>query len=173
MKKLAALTVLTIVVSIHAHAQTKGGIRSVDFRNYTYEPSWVGDNQRVTLRNGQYMGEGDKLTELVAVEYADFNGDGQEDAAVAIGSEVRGTMGYVEDYYVYLHQNGVLKQVLYAQREKPQKQMKVLGRSLLITAPHWTSKDAHCCPSLLETTTYGWKNGKMVVIDRRRVRYRQ
>lgn len=173
MKRIMAVTIMVVLASNLAYAQTKGGVRSVDFRNYIYEPSWVSDNKRLTLRNGQYMGDGNALTELVTVAYGDFNGDGQEDAAVAIGSEVKGSMGYVEEYYVYIYNNGVLKQVLYAQREKPQKKMRVVGRSLQITAPYWTAEDAHCCPSFIETTTYGWKNGKMVVSKRHRVRSRQ
>jgi hypothetical protein len=169
----ARLTVslcLLIIFAGHVHAQRSRGIRSVDFRNFTYQPSWVGDG-RVTLRNGQFTDENGAMTELVAVEYADFNGDGQEDAAIAIGSEVQGTMAYVEDYYVYTYRNGALNQALYVQREKP-KGMRVVGRSLLIAAPFWRSRDAHCCPSFDETVTYKWKGEKMVVASRRRVRSR-
>lgn len=167
----AALLTLALVP---ATAQQKQGIRAVDFRNFSYYPEDGGDEEgRLILRKGQYREEQHAglfvTTKLVAVKYADFDGDGQEEAAVQINAENSGSMGWSEDYYVFGMRGGKPKQIFYQNRPRG-KEMRVEGKSLVIVAPHWTDRDASCCPSFVATETYHWRGKGFVRTGNNRAR---
>jgi hypothetical protein len=138
------------------------GIRSIDFRNFTYTGEGA---EPLVLRDGKEAGEGDDRRKLLAVKYVDFNGDGNEEALVTISTGRRGEGGYAEEYYVYSERNGKPRQLFHESRQKPHL-MRVQRRSILIVAPFWRDTDAGCCPSALETAVYTWRGSRFVRVSR-------
>src|SRR5947207_3731516 len=102
----------------NAEATTKNlrGIRSVDFRNFSY-PTTVGDpakGQTIRLRNGKYEDggkyeAGGLLYELYGKPaYGDVNSDGLDDAVVEI--KLSGSPTYrAFEVYAYTFRNGRAK----------------------------------------------------------------
>ncbi len=143
-----------------APAQTPRGIRSVDFRNFTFAPKGA---PLLTLHDGR-EDEPDG-SYLVSVRYADFDGDGKDDALVTVGTGKKDAGGYSEDYYVYLERNGRPRLVWHDSREKP-RQVRIEGNSIVIVAPFWKDGDPGCCPSAIETAVYRWRHGRFVRLSR-------
>ncbi len=140
-------------------------ITEVDFLNQTYS-SAAFSSDPVTLKNGRFIDHGEFGTDFLFVEYTDFNNDGKDEAVVSLGTDVDGSAAYIEDYFVYTYQKGQLKEIFHTARENPRNKIKVAGKTMAITAPHWKPDDPHSSPSNIETTTYGWKDGRIDVISR-------
>ena len=143
-------------------ATIASGIRSVDFRNFTYSPE---GGESLVLHNGKEARGAEEGRKFLAVKYFDFNADGNEDALVTISNGTRGAGDYSEEYYVYSERDGKPRQIFHELRQKPQ-MMRVKGRSILIVAPFWRSTDAGCCPSAVETTVYSWRGSGFVRVSR-------
>lgn len=149
--------------------QTGRGIRSVDFRNFTYD-SIAGE--QVTLRKGQNLVKGEYSagsygSELGTVKYLDFDGDGAEEALVVVFYSQEAAGVYAEEhYYVFAYRNGAAQQIFHESRYKG-RGIRVSGKSLIITAPFWKDTDGHCCPSLTEISTYRWRGNGFVRTSRK------
>lgn len=153
--KLAFLAVIISLSTFYSiNAQTPKNIRAVDFKNYSY-CGGIECSGSFELRNGKSVTSSGESIKLVKVEYADFNGDGQEDAAVAISSKVNGTMGAFGDYYIFTLEDGNVSLFFHIGVEQGE-EMRVIDNKLLIDEPEYTSTDPECCPSLTKTTTYQW-----------------
>lgn len=178
MKNIALCTTIIILLAgISSLAQSrakpaaspKTGIRSVDFRNFTYDDV---DGNRVTIRKGRNMSKGEYSsgtfgTEFDSVKYIDFDGDRKEEALVVLGYSQEAAGAYwVQDYRIFSFQNGKPQQIFHESRYKGSG-YRVSGRSLVIYAPFWRDDDAHCCPSSRETSTYGWRKGNFKRISRK------
>lgn len=94
--------------------KTASGIRSVDFLNYSYQPSVcskdVGLPKTVRVRNGKFK-SGDNFFDVAKKEivYGDVNGDGSEDAVVLIRcGSAAGTLRAFE-VHAYTFQSGQAK----------------------------------------------------------------
>lgn len=148
------------------------GIRAVDFENFAYElEDYELPQDKLTLRNGRYKAPAGGIpiivaANLVSVAYADFDGDGQKEAAVQLHVEVSGSAGSFENYLVYAHRNEAAQEIFRESREGG-KRMRVVGRRIVFSAPFWRDNDAHCCPSALATETYAWRGSKFVQASRR------
>ncbi len=160
---------LLILTAGAVRAQGGRGIRSVDFRNFTYRL----DERSVRLRNGKYESpekspQGGAIVggRLVDIQYVDFDGDGQEEAAVQIHVEVNGSAGSIEGYYVFAYRDGAPRQI-FRELHSGGKRMRVVGRSIVITAPFWREGDADCCPSAEATDTYAWRGSRLVRVSHR------
>jgi hypothetical protein len=152
-----------------AVAQRARGIRSIDFRNFTFEQSH-GTSGLIKLRRGRYAESvaHNLFAEcrLIRLQYADFDADGREEVLVIIHVVVPGSACYFEDCYVFDYRNGSAHQVFHLSKEQG-KGGRIVGRHLVITAPYWTDADAHCCPSFVERVVYRWRNGQFVVAGRK------
>ena len=150
-----------------AFGQSKRGIRSVDFRNFSYRT----DGADVELRDGRHQ-EGSKsggawnVYKLAGVKYVDFNGDGAEEAFVILSFETSGTLANAHDYYVFSYHKGRPRVVFHEWREKP-RGARVRGRSIVIAAPFWESGGL-CCPDGIETSVYRWRGLRFVRTNRKR-----
>ena len=151
-------------------------IRRVDFKNFTYQNYRYPDgSEDLVLRNGS---DGKRIPEdlfaatIDAVSYLDFDGDNQDEAVVTIITEHSGSGGFSGDYFVFKYSNGKVNQVFHEKRSLP-KPLYIVDRSLVITAPYWKPGDAHCCPSLTETTVYRWRRGAFVRTSRKLVPFRE
>ena len=147
-------------------------IRSVDFRNFTYD-NIPGEGQRTTLRRGQNLvkgkySAGNYGSELTMIKYLDFDGDGAEEALVVVvySQEAAGAY-WAENYFVFAYRNGAAQQIFHEGRYKARNGVRVVGKSLIITAPFWKDTDGHCCPSLTEISTYGWRGNGLVRVSRK------
>lgn len=134
-------------------------IRSVDFRNFTYE--WDGMN--VVLRNGKHS-EGDHVSwstwTLMPVKYVDLDNDGREEAFVVLDYRTSGTYDHGQAYFVFAYLHGVVRILFHESREKPVN-AHVRNRRIVIQAPFWVDGGL-CCPSGIETSAYVWRNGRFV-----------
>ena len=164
---------LLILTNRAVFAQRGRGVRSIDFRNFTYQ---LGDergfgDESVRLGNGKYESPDNSPggivdSTLVAVKYADFDGDGQEEAAVELNLGINGSAGSIEEYFVFAYRKGAPQQTFRESREGGRR-MNVLGRSIIISAPFWKSVDAHCCPSAVATDTYSWRGSRFARVSHR------
>lgn len=107
--------------------------------------------------------------------YGDLNGDKVDDIVVSVHTEGGGNGSNTswQDFFVFLNQNGnyLLKSVSRGYEicgcEKPMGfidifRTKKIEKGYLIGESHcYTTKDAHCCPSLLYLTKVKLKNDKL------------
>lgn len=165
---LVALFFFTAVVAVGQRT----GIRALDFRNFSYKfEDYELPQDKLTLRNGRYKAPGGGIppivsANLVSVAYADFDGNGQEEAAVQIHVVVSGSAGSFENYMVFAYRNGAAQEIFRESREQG-KRMNVVGRTITFSGPFWRDNDAHCCPSALATESYAWRGSKFVRTSRR------
>jgi hypothetical protein len=162
---LALLPAASVEVSL---AQTKRGIRSVDFYNFTYE---LAGRAKVTLKNGSYKKNYARdsntisTSKLLVLKYADFDGDGKEEALMLIKSKDTGGSNHGDnDYFVFAYRAGKPRQIFHEYREGPEG-LCLKNRSIIIIAEAW--KDApipHCCPPFTETKVYRWRGSDFAVV---------
>ena len=161
-----------LLFSAFAAVGQRPGIRAVDFRNFAYKfEDYELPQDKLTLRNGRYKAPAGGIPaivggNLVSVAYADFDRDGQEEAALQLHVEVSGSAGSFENYLVFAYRNDAPQEIFRESREGG-KRMNVVGRSIVVSAPFWRDNDAHCCPSALATETYAWRGSKFVRVSRR------
>ncbi|MGI9107018.1 MAG: hypothetical protein ACR2G4_12315 [Pyrinomonadaceae bacterium] len=181
---------LTAFATAPTKAQGKRGIRSIDFRNYTYPfPFLWTEEKKLTFHNGRAPKTAShSVSEVVSVSYRDFDGDGREEAVVVIGTDCYASCWYVESYYVFTHRNGRPKVVFNESREQPNGLrervavsqanrvfilgspygLHVRGKKFVIIAPSWDELDGHCCPTHIETVFYTWRKNRFMMTSRYR-----
>lgn len=163
------------------NSQTGRGIRSVDFRNFTYRREgksgsniWQSsvEAKTIVLRKGRNMvkgeyTEGEYGSELNLLRYIDFDGDGKEEAFVVIytSQEVAGAY-WEQDYFVFTYRDGAPIQIFHEYAYKPSG-VRITGRSIVIDMPFWRENDPHCCPSAIETSIYRWRGAGFARASRR------
>jgi hypothetical protein len=161
---LALLPAAGVEVSL---AQTKRGIRSIDFYNFTYE---LAGRAKVTLKNGSYKEKlmaSDKLyvtNKLVILRYADLNGDGKDEAVVAIRSTDVGSMPVDSDYFIYEYRHRKPRRIFHEWREG-REGICIRNRSIILVGVAWEKEEApHCCPPFTETKIYRWGGSDFAVV---------
>jgi hypothetical protein len=149
-----------------AIAENKRRIRSVDFRNFDFG-SRPGAH-RVQLRDGRTVEEtyGKPNSRLTTVKYADFDGDGQEDAAIVVTTLLFGSGAFDQDYYVFTYKGGIVRKVFHDYREQG-RGIRIQEGALIIVAPYWDESNPHCCPEYIETIVWRWRKSSFVMTKRR------
>ena len=171
---LTVLVWLSIVNSPSIEGLQSRGIRSVSFRDFTYSSeSW---GKKIKLKNGEYKEKDDPddsrsrsytRTKLIILKYTDLDGGGDDEAIVALRTELNGSMPVAMDYYVFAYRNGRPVQLFHQWHEGPNG-LCVRQRSLSITAALWDHPPIpHCCPKYTERKIYQWRSSKFVVTSRR------
>ena len=152
-------------------AQSKPGIRSVDFYNFTYS---MDRHNKIVLRDGLSRGEPlprlHSEERLILLKYVDLNGDGREEAVIAIRDLEPGSAPISMDYFVYDFHNGSARQIFHESQQGP-KGLCISGRSLIITNASWTDDKIpipHCCPEYTERRVYQLRGPRFVITSRRR-----
>ncbi len=173
------LSVSTLMTSTTT-AQRKQGARSVDFRNFLFHcPPKASSNlwgmkvepKTIRLRRGKNVVKGEISAGLYGstldlVRYVDFDGDGKEEAFVVVVTTREAAGAYWEaDYFVFKYRDGNAFPVFHEYRYKPSG-VQVRGKSVVISAYLWRENDAHCCPSSVETSVYGWRGAGLVPVSR-------
>jgi hypothetical protein len=146
-------------------ARSSTGIRSVDFRNFTY----AAEGTKFVLRDGSYY-EGDSASwhgyTLSRVEYFDFDRDGRDEAFIVVDYRTSGTYDHGQEYFVFAYRHATAQMTFHESREKPF-DVRVAHRKIVIVAPFW--KDGGlCCPSGIETSGYVFRGGRFVRASRNR-----
>ena len=138
---------------------------SVDFRNFDYG-SPPGDN-RIVLYGGRSKDRtfGRIDNRLAAVRYADFDGDGKEEAVVVITTDLFGSGGYDKHYYVFAYRAGAPRKIFQEHRQQG-RGLRIKRGALIIVAPYWDNPIPHCCPRYIETTAYRFNGSRFVVSKR-------
>ncbi len=111
MNKLFSVVIAFFVISMSAFAQSD--IRKVDFNNFTFEPSCVGEEtQKVTVKDGEFSEE-KKVDDFIDrfyfkvydFVYGDVNADGTDDAIISSVCNTGGTGNFTEAF-VYTIKSG-------------------------------------------------------------------
>lgn len=104
---------VVVLLFVAASAFAQGGIRKVDFRNFTYEPSCAGeDTTKVTVKNGEFSSEKQEdgyvdrfFFKVFNIVYGDLNGDKAEEAVILSVCNTGGTGNFTEGF-VYSMKRG-------------------------------------------------------------------
>jgi hypothetical protein len=151
-------------------AQTKDGIRSVNFFNFTYE---LDPHNKIVLRKGlsreEVMTDMFSEEKLIRLSYVDFDGDGREEAVIAIRDLEPGSGPISMEYFVYDFYKGSARQIFHESKQGP-KGLCIRGQSLIITAASWADDVPipHCCPEYTERKIYQLRGSRFVVTSYRR-----
>ena len=161
----AALLLIAPPREVAVFGQQSHSIRSVDFRNFDYG-SPPGES-RIVLYGGRSKRRtfGKPDSKLAAVRYADLDGDGKEEAVVVITTDLFGSGGYDQHYYVFAYRTGVPRKIFQEHRERG-RGIQIKGGALIIVAPYWDNEIPHCCPKYIETTAYRFNGSRLVVSKR-------
>ena len=164
---------LGFAVSANVIAQT--GIRSVDFKNFTYEPLCIGNESRkVTVKDGSFTEEKQMegyvdrfYFEIFGVSFGDLDGD-KQDEAVILGVCNTGGTGNFSEGFVYKVKDG--KPVLverFAGGDRAYgglKSAKVENGFAIVERYDPGEHGASCCAELILTSKYKLTNGKLAEV---------
>ncbi len=165
---LSTLAWIFLLTIAPVRAANSRGVRSVNFRNFTYQFSWL-EEKKITLRRGTApKTELHDETELVSVQYHDFDRDGSDEAIVVLGTNCYASCWYIENYYVFAYRQGRVQQIFHEVREQPYGLI-VRGQALVIAAPTWFYGEVHCCPQHKQIDKYQWRRNHFVLASRRRM----
>jgi hypothetical protein len=163
---LTLLFILAIGVEL-SFAQSRRGIRSVDFYNFTYD---LENGSKVRLKNGNYKkyspdSDTTSTSRLEVLRYADLTGDGIEEAVVLIQSSQTGGSNHGDnDYFVFAFRAGKPRQIFHKYREGPEG-LCLKNGSIIITAEAWEGIHVpHCCPPFTETKIYRWRGSQFALV---------
>jgi hypothetical protein len=198
MMKLSALCIMAILLcSANSVSQTRRrnstgksaisekttDIRRVDFKNFTYQ---IG-GKRIRLRNGEYSGrenwrfDRNFQTRRDYIAYGDLTGDGNEEAALVLATQITGAAGTVVQYgYIYTIKNGqVIKLADFTGTDLGCSadgsdchliNVKIERGNLIVDRAEPTSDDSRCCPSMYRSTTYHWDGKHLIEIGKTSLR---
>jgi hypothetical protein len=168
-------------VSVNAGAKVQNEIRKVDFKNFTYEASCVGEEpQKITVKKGEYSlnkSDYDQLYFSVTdLTYGDLDGDQNEEAIVLTVCNTGGTGQFSEGFVYGLKDT---KPELLARIEGGDRadgglrKAKVENGLLVVERNGAGETGGACCPEFVVTSKYKLegKNLKQVGGDERRELY--
>jgi hypothetical protein len=187
---LCLIVILLCVVSRFAQSRRKGqisgsragvvsNIRQVDFKNFTYQ---IG-GKRIRLRNGESSGrenwrfDRNFQTRRDYIAYGDLTGDGNEEAALVLATQITGAAGTVAQYGdIYTIKNGqVIKLVDFTGTDLGCSvdgwdchliNVKIERGNLIVDRAEPTSDDSRCCPSMYRSTSYRWDGTRLIEIGK-------
>lgn len=150
-------------------------IRSVDFKNFTYNAYCGGsppdgETTKVTVKNGKYeTGDGENFPsyfEIAVDAYGDLDGDGKEEAAVSSLCNTGGT-GQFSEGYIYTMKDG--KPVLLSHFEGGDRGYEGLQSVKIKNGFLFVERNdgkANCCADETLTTKYRWNGKKLVEVGK-------
>ena len=155
-----------------AKAQVDQQIRSVDFKNFTYQPDCAGeDTKKVTVKNGEFSSEKQAdgyvdrfYFKVMSVAYGDLNGDNSEEAVVLTVCNTGGTGNFTEGF-VYTLKDG--KPTLFAtipggdRADGGLRSARVDNGQLVVDSNDPGPDGGACCPQFVITTRYDVSSGKL------------
>lgn len=157
-----------------AEKQVSDEIRKVDFKNFTYQPYCVGEENKpenVTVKNGEFSEE-KKVDDFVerfyfnifSVAYGDVNGDKKEDAVVLSVCNTGGTGNFTEGF-IYEIKNGkpaLLTRIPGGDRAHGGlRDAKVENGLIIVESNDAGELGGACCPEFIITTKYKVRGDKL------------
>lgn len=154
--------------------QINNEIRKIDFKNFTYQPYCVGEENEpedVTVKNGEFSEE-KKVDDFVerfyfnifSVVYGDVNGDKKEDAVILSVCNTGGTGNFTEGF-VYELKNGkpsLLTRIPGGDRAYGGlREARVENGLLVIESNDVGEMGGACCPEFIITTKYRVRDDKL------------
>lgn len=172
MKMFSLLFGLSIMLAAVPQCTAQIGIRSIDFKNFTYHPHCAADEpQTITVRNGEFSMEKkmpdytDRLWfQIFEISYGDVDGDRSEEAIVLSVCNTGGTGNFSEGF-VYKLKNGrptMLVRIGGGDRAYGGlRTARVENGVLTVERNDPGDNGASCCPEFVETQKYKFVNGKL------------
>lgn len=171
----AVLFILLSIAAGQAPTSDKQVIRRTDFKNFTYRPDCLGEDQSgkreaVRVRNGSYQrrsGDDQVYFEVLGVVYGDLNGDGQEEAVVRTLCNTGGT-GQFTDGIIFTVQQGrpVPIGTLGTGDRADGGIHDVKLENGLLKVSRYGGTGGACCPDFIETYTFRLSGGKLVAVGK-------
>jgi len=175
MQRHISIVLIALGFAITVTAQT--GIRNVDFKNFTYEPTCAPEeSKKVMVKNGSFYKEQqiegivDRFSfDIFGVAFGDLDGD-KQDEAVVLGVCNTGGTGNFSEGFIYKMRSG--KPVLIERIEGGDrayggiKSAKVADGFAFIERYDPGKDGANCCPELILTSKYKLTNGKLAEIGK-------
>jgi len=96
---------------------------------------------------------------LTTVAYGDLDGDGAEEALIAL--ESGGTAGTVG---LLLYREGAARPQLVLAMPGYHQWARIEGGRLLVSLPHYVGFEGNCCPSSSVTTTYALEGARLITL---------
>ncbi|HEY2866698.1 MAG TPA: hypothetical protein VGJ02_06370 [Pyrinomonadaceae bacterium] len=160
-----------------AKAQTDQQIRSVDFKDFTYQPDCAGEeSKKVTVKNGDFSSEKQEDGyvdhfdfRVTSVSYGDLNGDNSEEAIVLTVCNTGGTGNFSEGF-IYSLKDG--KPALFAtipggdRADGGLRTARVENGQLVVEANDPGPGGGACCPEFAITARYDVSSGKLKQIGK-------
>jgi hypothetical protein len=158
-------------------ADAQSGIRSTDFKNFTYPALCAGDNpESITVKNGEFSKETqmdgyiDRIYfNVFDISYGDLNGDGGDEAIVLSSCNTGGTGNFSEGF-VFTANAG--RPVLLARIPGGDRaygglrKAKVENGLLVVESNDPGENGANCCPELAITTRYKLTGSRMSAVGK-------
>ncbi len=170
------------------NSQGSTGIRSIDFRNFTFHPAMcsqsfgVGNPARV--RNGRFANRVSKFY-VQDVMYGDLTADGHEEAVIYVGCEPIPNMNnYGAEIFIYTTRNGLVTLLAEINDEDMARDYKryypegilwsitekgIKTEQGLLKIEN-TADGPHCCPEHFSTLEYRWNGQNFVLIGEPKLR---
>jgi len=161
---------LLVALLIATGSVRSDSIRSVDFRNHVYSLLRFDQAKKVALVNGRYKFPNDPAVapgvSLLSVKYGDLNHDGEEEALVVLRYDNAGSALHY-DYLFVFRMGPEGPTVWYSDQYEAASAIVLAGSSLVVRAPLWLPRDAHCCPTYDARYTISSSAGKLRVVSKR------
>jgi hypothetical protein len=167
--------------SVDSGANPQSEIRSVDFKNFTYEPYCAGEGtQKIAVKKGEYTlnkNEYDRMYFTITnVTYGDVNGDQSEDALILTICNTGGT-GQFSEGFIYGMKDGkpeLLSRIEGGDRADGGLRSAKVENGLLVVERNGAGETGGaCCPEFVVTSKYRLegKNLKQIGGDSKREIY--
>ena len=172
MRRYISTILVVLACSLSASVDAQTGIRSIDFKNFTYEPTCAPeDAKKVTVKNGSFSEEKQMegyvdrfFFEIFDVAFGDLDGD-KQDEAVVLGVCNTGGTGNFSEGFVYKINAGtpvLIERIEGGDRAYGGlKSAKVLNGFAIIERYDPGEHGASCCAELILTSKYKMANGKL------------
>jgi len=179
MKKLLILIGIVTLANIAAYSQAD--IHSVDFKNFTYQPSCTdmedGKNmEKITVKDGSFVREKQEKDyvdrfyfDVTKVTYGDLTGDKQDEALILSNCNTGGTGQFTEGF-IYTMKAGkptLLARVPGGDRADGGLQSLAAENGKLVVVAYDPSENSGaCCPEFTLTSTYSVNGDKLTEVGK-------
>jgi len=173
MRRHTSIVLIMLGLAIVVTAQP--GIRNVDFKNFSYEPSCAPEEtKKITVKNGNFSQEKQMegyvdrfYFEIFNIVFGDLDGDKQDEAVVLSTCNTGGSGNFTEGFVCQMISG---KPVLTERIEGGDraygglKSAKVADGFLIVERYDPGEHGASCCPELILTSKYKMTNGKLAEV---------
>ena len=171
------LLTLALILSLCSHAAAQNDIRSVDFKNFTYDALCASDQpEAVTVTDGEFFREKQEdgyvdrfYFEVRGVAYGDLTGDGRDEAAIITVCNTGGTGNFSEGFIYTIKAGKPALTGRFPGGDRAYGGLKsaTVENGLLVAENYDPGElGANCCPELVITTKYKLSGDKLSVVGK-------